>query len=152
MTDVSDRPKGSSLGPLRALVPYIRPYKRTLYLALAALLLAAGAQLSLPVALRYLIDLGLLADNADTIDRYFLALFGVAVAFGLFSAFRFYLVTWIGERVVVDLRTEVFSQLTKLSLSFYEITRTGEVLSRLTADTTQIKSAFGVPLRMTQPS
>jgi len=102
MTDVTDRPKGSSIAPLRALVPYILPYKRTLYLALAALLLAAGAQLSLPVALRYLIDLGLLADNADTIDRYFLALFGVAVAFGLFSAFRFYLVTWLGERVVAD--------------------------------------------------
>ena len=86
------------------LVPYLLPYKRTLYLALAALLPATGAQLSLPMALRYLIYLALLADNADTIDRYFLAQFGVTVAFGLFSAFRFYLVTWLGERVVADIR------------------------------------------------
>jgi ATP-binding cassette subfamily B protein len=146
MTDVSDRPKGSSLGPLRALVPYIRPYKRTLYLALTALLLAAGAQLSLPVALRYLIDLGLLADNADTIDRYFVALFGVAVAFGLFSAFRFYLVTWLGERVVADIRNAVYRHVVTLDSSFFEVTKTGEVLSRLTTDTTLIQSISGAGL------
>jgi ATP-binding cassette subfamily B protein len=146
MTDVSDRPKGSSLGPLRALVPYIRPYKRTLYLALAALLLAAGAQLSLPVALRYLIDLGLLADNANTIDRYFLALFGVAVAFGLFSAFRFYLVTWLGERVVADIRNAIYRHVITLDASFFEVTKTGEVLSRLTTDTTLIQSISGAGL------
>jgi len=146
MTEVADRPKGSSLGPLRALVPYIRPYKRTLYLALAALILAAGAQLSLPVALRYLIDLGLLADNADTIDRYFLALFGVAVAFGLFSAFRFYLVTWLGERVVADIRNAVYRHVVTLDASFFEVTKTGEVLSRLTTDTTLIQSISGAGL------
>jgi ATP-binding cassette subfamily B protein len=143
MTEVSDRPKGSSLTPLRALLPYILPYKRTLYLALAALLLAAGAQLSLPIALRYLIDLGLLADNADTIDRYFLALFGVAVAFGLFSAFRFYLVTWLGERVVADIRNAVYRHVVTLDASFFEVTKTGEVLSRLTTDTTLIQSISG---------
>jgi len=143
MTDVTDRPKGSSIAPLRALVPYILPYKRTLYLALAALLLAAGAQLSLPVALRYLIDLGLLADNADTIDRYFLALFGVAVAFGLFSAFRFYLVSWLGERVVADIRNAVYRHVVTLDSSFFEVTKTGEVLSRLTTDTTLIQSISG---------
>jgi len=146
MTDVTDRPKGSSIAPLRALVPYILPYKRTLYLALAALLLAAGAQLSLPVALRYLIDLGLLADNADTIDRYFLALFGVAVAFGLFSAFRFYLVTWLGERVVADIRNAVYRHVVTLDASFFEVTKTGEVLSRLTTDTTLIQSISGAGL------
>jgi len=146
MTDVTDRPKGSSLAPLRALIPYILPYKRRLYLALAALLLAAGAQLSLPVALRYLIDLGLLADNADTIDRYFLALFGVAVAFGLFSAFRFYLVTWLGERVVADIRNAVYRHVVTLDSSFFEVTKTGEVLSRLTTDTTLIQSISGAGL------
>ena len=146
MTDVADRPKSRSLAPLRALVPYILPYKRTLYIALAALLLAAAAQLSLPVALRYLIDLGLLADNADTIDRYFVALFGVAVAFGLFSALRFYLVTWLGERVVADIRNAVYRHVVTLDASFFEVTKTGEVLSRLTTDTTLIQSISGAGL------
>ena len=140
MTDIPDRPKGSSLAPLRALAPYISPYKRTLYLAVAALLLAAAAQLSLPVALRYLIDQGLLADNAATIDRYFLALFGVAVAFGLFSAFRFYLVTWLGERVVADIRNAVYRRVVTLDAPFFEVTKIGEILSRLTTDTTLIQS------------
>ena len=146
MTDVSNRPKGSSLKPLRALAPFIAPYKRTLYLALAALLLAAGAQLALPVALRDLIDLGLLADNADTIDRYFLALFGVAVALGLFAALRFYLVTWLGERVVADIRNAIYQQVVTLDASFFEVTKTGEVLSRLTTDTTLIQSISGAGL------
>lgn len=146
MTDVADRPKGSSITPLRALVPFVRPYKRTLYFALAALLLAAGAQLSLPVALRYLIDRGLLAADAATIDRYFLALFGVAVAFGLFSALRFYLVTWLGERVVADIRNAIYRHVVTLDTSFFEITKTGEVLSRLTTDTTLIQSISGAGL------
>ena len=146
MSDIPDRPKGTSLGPLRALVPYVTPYKRTLYLALAALILAAGAQLSLPVALRYLIDLGLLADDAATIDRYFLGLFGVAVAFGLFSAIRFYLVTWLGERVVADIRNAVYRHVVTLDTSFFEVTKTGEVLSRLTTDTTLIQSISGAGL------
>lgn len=143
MDDGTARPKGSSFKPLRALLPYIRPYRRTLYLAIAALLLAAGAQLTLPVALRYLIDMGLLADDAATIDRYFVALFGVAVAFGLFSAFRFYLVTWLGERVVADLRSAIYRHVLTLDSSFFEITKTGEVLSRLTTDTTLIQSISG---------
>jgi ATP-binding cassette, subfamily B, bacterial len=146
MTVITDRPKASSLRPLRALVPFILPYRRTLYLALAALLMAAAAQLSLPVALRYLIDLGLLADNADTIDRYFLALFGVAVAFGLFSAFRFYLVTWLGERVVADIRNAIYRHVVTLDSAFFEVTKTGEVLSRLTTDTTLIQSISGAGL------
>ncbi len=146
MTDASDRPTGSSLGPLRALVPYVTPYKRTLYLAIVALLVAAGAQLTLPVALRYLIDLGLLAEDAATIDRYFLGLFGVAVAFGLFSAIRFYLVTWLGERVVADIRNAVYRHVITLDTSFFEVTKTGEVLSRLTTDTTLIQSISGAGL------
>ena len=146
MSDVTDRPKGSSLGPLRALVPYVTPYKRTLYLAIGALIVAAGAQLSLPVALRYLIDLGLLADDEATIDRCFLGLFGVAVAFGLFSAIRFYLVTWLGERVVADIRNAVYRHVVTLDTSFFEVTKTGEVLSRLTTDTTLIQSISGAGL------
>lgn len=146
MTDTSDRPKGRSLAPLRALVPFVRPYTGTLLLAVGALLLAAAAQLSLPVALRFLIDRGLLAEDAATIDRYFLALFGVAVAFGLFAALRFYLVMWLGERVVADIRAAVYRHVVKLDAPFFEVTKTGEILSRLTTDTTLIQSITGAGL------
>lgn len=146
MTDTSDRPKGRSLAPLRALVPFVRPYTGTLLLAVGALLLAAAAQLSLPVALRFLIDRGLLAEDAATIDRYFLALFGVAVAFGLFAALRFYLVMWLGERVVADIRSAVYRHVVKLDAPFFEVTKTGEILSRLTTDTTLIQSITGAGL------
>jgi ATP-binding cassette subfamily B protein len=143
MTETTERPKAKSLRPLRALLPYIRPYKGTLILAIAALLLASGAQLTLPVAIRYLIDGGLLADNPEHINKYFLGLFGVAMAFGLFSAFRFYLVTWLGERVVADLRSSVYQHVVTLDPTFFEVTKTGEVLSRLTTDTTLIQSISG---------
>ena len=146
MTDTPYRPKGSSLRPLRALVPYIRPYKGTLAFAIATLLLASAAQLTLPIAIRLLIDQGLLADDAATIDRYFLGLFAVAVAFGLFSAFRFYLVTWLGERVVADIRNNVYRHVIGLDPTFFEVTKTGEVLSRLTTDTTLIQSISGAGL------
>ena len=113
---------------------------------MAALVLASAAQLALPIAIRYLIDAGLLAESATSIDRYFLALFSVAVAFGLFSALRFYLVTWLGERVVADLRTAVYGHVVRLDPTFFEVTKTGEVLSRLTTDTTLIQSISGAGL------
>jgi ATP-binding cassette, subfamily B, bacterial len=143
MTETTDRPKAKSLRPLRALLPYIRPYRGTLTLAIAALLLASAAQLTLPVAIRYLIDGGLLASNPGHIDKYFIGLFVVAMAFGLFSAFRFYLVTWLGERVVADLRSSVYEHVVRLDPTFFEVTKTGEVLSRLTTDTTLIQSISG---------
>jgi ATP-binding cassette subfamily B protein len=146
MTDGSDRPKGSSLQPLRALLPYIRPYKSTLVMAMGALLLASAAQLALPVAIRFLIDRGLMAEDPSNIDRYFIGLFVVAMAFGLFSALRFYLVTWLGERVVADLRNSVYRHVIRLDPTFFEITKTGEVLSRLTTDTTLIQSISGAGL------
>ena len=146
MTETSDRPKSRSLAPLRALGPFIKPYLGTLLLAVGALLLAAAAQLSLPVALRFLIDRGLLAEDAATIDRYFIALFGVAVAFGLFAALRFYLVMWLGERVVADIRVAVYRHVVRLDAPFFEVTKTGEILSRLTTDTTLIQSITGAGL------
>ena len=149
MTDATDRPKGESLGPLRSLVPYVMPYKGTLYLAMAALLLASAAQLGLPVAIRFLIDGGMMADDVSNIDRYFLGLFGVAMAFGIFSAFRFYLVTWLGERVVADIRKAVYAHVIRLDPTFFEVTKTGEVLSRLTTDTTLIQSISGTGLSIT---
>jgi ATP-binding cassette subfamily B protein len=146
MSEESDRAKGSSLQPLRALFPYIRPYKKTLLFAVAALLLASAAQLALPIAIRFLIDGGLLAEDSSSIDRYFVGLFIVAMAFGLFSALRFYLVTWLGERVVADLRNAVYQHVIRLDPNFFEVTKTGEVLSRLTTDTTLIQSISGAGL------
>ncbi len=143
MEESIERPKGKSLRPLRALVPFVRPYLGTLYLAMAALVLASASQLALPVAIRYLIDAGLLAESAASIDRYFLGLFLVAVAFSLFSALRFYFIIWLGERVVADIRDAVYRHVIKLDTTFFEVTKTGEVLSRLTTDTTLIQSLSG---------
>jgi ATP-binding cassette subfamily B protein len=149
MTEGTDRPKGKSLRPLRALLPYIRPYKGTLYLAITALLLASAAQLTLPIAVRFLIDGGLLADDPSSIDKYFLGLFAVAMALGIFAALRFYLVSWLGERVVADLRNAVYRHVVRLDPTFFEVTKTGEVLSRLTTDTTLIQSIAGAGLSFT---
>lgn len=146
MEENSERPKGTSLRPLRALAPFVRPYLGTLYLAMAALVLASASQLALPVAIRYLIDAGLLAESAASIDRYFLGLFLVAMAFSLFSALRFYFIIWLGERVVADIRDAVYRHVIGLDTTFFEVTKTGEVLSRLTTDTTLIQSLSGAGL------
>lgn len=141
-----DRPKGRSLKPLRSLWPFIRPYSATLWLALGALLVASGAFLAVPVAVRYVIDYGFTAADAEAIDRYFLYFFGVALLLGLFAAARAYLVNWLGERVVADIRDAVYRHVIRMDPAFFEVTKTGEVLSRLTADTTLIQSISGVGL------
>ncbi len=138
------RPKGKSLRPLMTLLPFVLRYKLAILLGFVALTVAAAVTLAVPVAIRRVIDQGFSRDNASMVDNYFVAMLVVVLALAVASSVRFYIVTWIGERVVVDLRTAVFAHLTSLSQSFYEVTRTGEVLSRLTADTTQIKSTFGV--------
>jgi ATP-binding cassette subfamily B protein len=145
----TDRPKGRSLRPLRGLLPFLVPYRGIMLLALAALLAASAAMLALPVALRYLIDEGMAAGSPDTINRYFLAFLAAAGLFGAFAALRFYLVTWLGERVVADLRNDVYRRVIRMDPSFFEVTRTGEVLSRLTADTTLVQSIAGVNLSIT---
>src|SRR5919108_3103560 len=144
-----DRPKGKSLKPLRALAPFLAPHWRILAFALTALLVAAAAQLALPIALRYLIDEGLAVRDAATINRYFVAFLAVAVVFGAFAALRYYLVTWLGERVVADIRTAVYAKVIRMDPTFFEVTRTGEVLSRLTADTTLVQSISGVGISIT---
>ena len=151
MTDASppDRPKGRSLKPLRSLLPFLRPHVGTLLLALGALLVAAAAMLALPVALRNLIDEGMTAGSSETINRYFIAFLAAAAVFGVFAALRFYLVTWLGERVVADLRQAVYGRVIRMDPAFFEVTRTGEVLSRLTADTTLVQSIAGVNLSIT---
>ena len=140
------RPKGSSLKPLRSLLPFILAYRGTLFAALASLLVASGALLALPVALRYLIDNGFAANDVGTINRYFGWFFAAAALFGAFAALRYYLVSWLGERVVADIRTEVYDRVIRMDPTFFETTRTGEVLSRLTADTTLVQSVAGVSL------
>ncbi len=144
-----DRPKGRSLAPLKALVPYLRPYRARLVAALLALLVAAAAMLSLPIALRHLIDQGLTSHSGETINRYFGAFMAAAGVFGVFAALRFYFVTWLGERVVADLREAVYARVIRMDPAFFEITRIGEVLSRLTADTTLVQSIAGVNLSIT---
>jgi len=111
--------------------------------ALVALLVAAGATLSLPVAVRFMIDQGFSAESAAHVDRYFLALFGIATLLAFATALRYYLVTWLGERIVADVREAVFRHIVRLSPAFYETTRTGEVLSRLTTDTTILQTVIG---------
>jgi len=134
------------LRPLARLLPFLRPYAGTLLAAAAALLLAATATLTLPWAVRRAIDAGLGLEDAAAIDRHFVVLFAVALVLAVFSALRFYLVSWLGERVVADVRDAVYRHVIRMSPTFFEATRTGEVLSRLTTDTTLVQSIAGVNL------
>jgi ATP-binding cassette subfamily B protein len=143
LSEGADRPKARSARPLRALLPFLRPYRGTLAAALVALLVAAGAMLALPVAARFLIDRGFAASDAETINRYFVWFLLAAGVFGLFAALRFYLMSWLGERVVADIRDAVYRKVVRLDPSFFEVTRSGEVLSRLTTDTTLVQSIAG---------
>ncbi|MGA0168780.1 MAG: ABC transporter transmembrane domain-containing protein [Pseudomonadales bacterium] len=124
--------------------PFIQPYRGTLMLALVALVVASAAVLSMPFAVRDVIDQGFTSERASDIDRYFLALLGFAVIIGLFGAARAYFVSWLGERVVADLRDAVFRKVIEMDPTFFENTKVGEILSRLTTDTTLIQSISGV--------
>jgi ATP-binding cassette subfamily B protein len=114
--------------------------------ALGALLIAAAAMLFLPMTLRNVIDQGFSAENVAAIDRYFLWLLGAAAVFAAFASLRFYLVGWIGERVVSDIRSAVYEKVIRMDPAFFEVTKTGEVLSRLTTDTSLIQSLSGAGL------
>jgi ATP-binding cassette subfamily B protein len=133
--------KRASLKPLLALKPNLLRHKGMLAAAFAALLVSAGATLAVPMAVRRMIDLGFSGIEPDLIDKYFATLVGIGLILALASAARFYCVNWLGERVVADIRRDVFKHLTGLSPAFYEVSHSGEVMSRLTADTTQIKAA-----------
>jgi len=144
----SERPRSKSLRPLRAPLPFIRQYKPTLLAAIVSLIIASGAMLALPVALRFLIDNGFIAQNVGTVNRYFGWFLAAALVFSGFAALRYYLVTWLGERVVADIRNAVYRRVIHMDPAFFEVTRTGEVLSRLTTDTTLVQSISGVGLSM----
>jgi ATP-binding cassette subfamily B protein len=136
-------PDRASLKALKPLIPFALRYKGRIAAALVALVMASTATLIIPLAVRRMIDYGFSAAGADLIDRYFLVMIAVVSMLALASASRYYLVMTLGERVVADIRIAVFAHLTKLDAAFYDMTRSGEIVSRLTADTTQIKSAFG---------
>ena len=133
--------KRASLKPLLALKPNLLRHKGMLAAAFVALIVSAGATLAVPMAVRRMIDLGFSGIEPDLIDKYFVTLVGIGLILALASAARFYCVNWLGERVVADIRRDVFKHLTGLSPAFYEVSHSGEVMSRLTADTTQIKAA-----------
>ncbi len=134
-------PRGGSLRSLEALTPYLLRHKGMLAAAFIALLASAGATLAVPLAVRRMIDLGFSGSEPDLIDKYFATLAAIGLILALASAARFYAVNWLGERVVADIRREVFAHLTGLSPAFYEVSHSGEMMSRITADTTQVKAA-----------
>ena len=152
MTSSALAPAKGSPRSLSGLAPFLRPYRARIVWAALFLVLAAAATLVFPVALRSLIDGGLSAEGKGqqllAVREHFLALFGVAVALGLFSAARFYMVSWLGERVTADLRNAVYAHVLVQSPEFFETTQTGEVLSRLTTDTTLVQTVVGSSLSM----
>ncbi len=138
-----ERPKASSLQPLKLALPFIKPYTGRLFLAFICLSIASISMLGMPVAIRYVVDYGFSSDNVKSIDLYFMALLVLALVYSISSSFRYYLVMWIGERVVADIRSAVYKHVIRMSPTFFEVTRTGEVLSRLTTDTTLVQSVVG---------
>ena len=154
---ITERAKAKSPKSLSGLLPFLSPYKGRIALAGFFLVMAAVATLLFPLALRSLIDGGLVtADTSNAgggsqlllLRTHFFELFGVAAALGLFSAGRFYMVSWLGERVTADLRNAVYGHVLRQSPQFFETTQTGEVLSRLTGDTTLVQTVVGSSLSM----
>ncbi len=140
-TDATQARRG--LRPLVALLPRVLRYRGRVAAALAALLTAALATLAVPMAVRRMIDHGFSSENPTLIDSYFAVMIAVVGVLAVASALRYYLVTSLGERVVADLRASVFAHVTSLSPAFFDSAKSGEIVSRLTADTTQIKAAVG---------
>ncbi len=132
-----------ALRPLARMLPYLMRHRGSVAAALFFLVVAAGATLLLPQAVRQMIDHGFSVADRAYINSYFLMLMGLAVVLALASAGRYYFVITIGEHIVADVRRDFFAHLTELSPEFYDQEKSGEIISRLTADTTQIKSVFG---------
>jgi ATP-binding cassette subfamily B protein len=131
------------LRPLVSLLPYVRRYRGRVAAALCALVVAALTTLAVPLAVRRMIDFGFSGEKLTLIDSYFAVMIAVVALLALASACRFYLVTTLGERIVADLRSDVFAHVAGLGAAFFDQAKSGEVMSRLTADTTQIKAAVG---------
>jgi ATP-binding cassette, subfamily B, bacterial len=152
MSEPTQRAAASSPRSLSGLLPFLQPYRGRIALALAFMVLAAAATLVLPVALKSLIDQGLVSadpgERVMNLREHFGSLFAVGAALGLFSAGRFYMVTWLGERLTADLRNAVYGHVIQQSPEFFETNATGEVLSRLTTDTTLVQTVVGSSLSM----
>ncbi|KPB00296.1 ABC transporter transmembrane domain-containing protein [Ahrensia marina] len=138
-----DRAKSKSVRPLAALLPYLARYKKLVIGAVVSLFLAAFTTLALPTAVRRVIDHGFSDENAALVNNYFTVLLAIAMLLAIASACRYFFVITLGERVVSDIRRDVFENVMTLSSTFYDTAQSGEIVSRLTADTTQIKSAVG---------
>ncbi len=150
MTDDNiDRPTSKDLSQLRLLMPYVTRYRRQIAVALILLILGAMTTLYLPVALKHVVDLGFSEDQQDAISRYFWLMFGVAVLMAIFTSLRYYWVSWVGQRVVTDIRRDVFARVVGMSPAFFETTRTGEVLSRINTDTTLVEAVVGSTFSIT---
>ena len=142
-------PATASPQSLSGLLPFVKPYKGRIALAGLFLLLAAGTTLAFPLALRLLIDQGLSGpDSGARLAGQFGQLFLVAAALAVFSSLRFYTVTWLGERITADVRNAVYGHVLQQSPAFFETTQTGEVLSRLSNDTTLVQTVVGSSLSM----
>ena len=141
--DGDDRTATRDLSKLGPIWGYAAEHIAVVIAAIVALIVAAGATLGIGQALRRVIDQGFRADNAAFLDQYFIALFGVVIVLALATFARFYLVSWLGERVVARVRTAVYNCVIGLSPAYFEVTKTGEILSRLTTDTTLIQSVVG---------
>jgi ATP-binding cassette subfamily B protein len=151
MSDSSNPSRKSTLQALAGLLPFLKPYRRQFALAGIALLVAACATLAIPYAFKQMIDHGFGAAGSGSIanvNATFLALFGVAAVLGVATAARFYMVSWLGERVTADIRSAVYRHVVQQSPEFFETTRTGEVLSRLTTDTTLIQAVVGTSISL----
>ena len=141
--DTGSKRSRVSLSALKPLAPYAFAHRTRIVLALIALAIASAATLVVPIAVRRMIDFGFSDANAGLIRAYFLAMIGVVAVLALASGARYYLVMTLGERVVADLRADLFSHLTRLDPSFFDGEKTGDIASRLSADTTQLKATFG---------
>jgi ATP-binding cassette, subfamily B, bacterial len=137
------KPGIRNLAKLRALWQFVHPYRRRLLLAMVALAVAAAAMLSIGQGLKHVIDQGFSAANAAQLDTALLSLLLLISVLGVATFSRYYLISWVSERFIADLRQAVFAHIMKLSPGFFEITRTGEVISRLTNDTTLMDSVIG---------
>ncbi|MCH8808952.1 MAG: ATP-binding cassette domain-containing protein [Proteobacteria bacterium] len=139
----AERASSRKLGQLGRIWRFVKPYRLRVAGAACAVAVAAGTVLGLGFGLRKLVDEGFASGNADLLDEAIWVLFGVVLLLAAASYTRFYLVSWVGERVVADIRRAVFDQVIRLSPAYYEVTRTGEILSRLTTDTSVLQMVVG---------
>lgn len=151
MENKDKEPATGKISTLKLIGPLVVPYKKHIALALLLLVLGAAANLAIPVAFKQMIDLGFSAENKDTLSYYFIVVLVVSSAMILFTSLRYFWVSWIGQKVVTDLRKKVYGQVMRQSAFFFESTKTGEILSRINTDTTLVEtvvgSTFSVALR-----